>query len=135
MLIKGVQCSACFRVCSAKANAARVTRSSTAVTGGLARLSANVHELLQLFVLVVCVVGPSLGVIHAAIDALIHEGCPLIHAAFALLGSLLLISALVLLSLMARRWLRAGRPRGDVCSHERAFYGSQDIGELALYGY
>ena len=129
MLIKGVQCSACFRVCSAKANAARVTRSSTAVTGGLARLSANVHELLQLFVLVapyselasigtrntalpvfcrwgsgparrrgpLCVVGPSLGVIHAAIDALIHEGCPLIHAAFALRGSLLLISALVLL--------------------------------------
>jgi hypothetical protein len=29
-------------------------------------------------------------VIHAAIDALIDDGCPLIHAAFALLGSLLL---------------------------------------------
>ena len=27
-------------------------------------------------------------------------------------------------ALMARRWLRVGRPRGDVCSHERAFYGS-----------
>ena len=43
--------------------------------------------------------------IHAAIDALIHEGCPLIHAAFALLGSLLLISALVLLCI---GWLDDG---------------------------
>ena len=25
---------------------------------------------------------------------------------------------------MARRWLRVGRPRRDVCSHERAFYAS-----------
>ena len=40
---------------------------------------------------------------------------------------------------MARRWLRVGRPRGDVCSHERAFYGSlenfgaQRIEALALH--
>ena len=97
MLIKGVQCSACFRVCSAKANAARVTRSSTAVTGGLARLSANVHELLQLVLVAPYSELASIGTRNTA--------------------------------------LPAGRPRGDVCSHERAFYGSQDIGELALYGY
>ena len=29
-------------------------------------------------------------------------------------------------ALMARRWLRVGRPRGGVCSHGRAFYGSLD---------
>ena len=27
-------------------------------------------------------------------------------------------------ALMARRWLRVGRPRGGVWSHGRAFYGS-----------
>jgi hypothetical protein len=27
-------------------------------------------------------------------------------------------------ALMARRWLRVGRPRGDVWSHGRALYGS-----------
>ena len=41
-------------------------------------------------------------------------------------------------ALMARRWLRVGRPRGAMCSHERAFYGSfenfgaQRIEALAL---